>query len=220
MVQLESISKKWRNGHEIIKKLSFEIEPGYIHLIQGVSGSGKSSFLNIAAGFLAPSDGKVFFEGKTFDQFNSKEKTEIYADKIGFSFQDGQLIPYLSVKENIVLPALSSKGVILKRDENRAELLAEQLHIKDRLNMMPHQLSSGEQKRVSLARAIFNEPRYLFADEPAGNLDDENAVVVSEILQQFAIEGAAVIIASHNKSSLYSSVQGVKIKKLELKKQA
>lgn len=218
MIKFENVSKIYNGKIEVIKNLNFEIEVGNLILARGESGSGKTTFLRLASGYLVPTSGKLSFDNQLFSEMKSKHRANLYASSVGFAFQDGGLIPYLTVKDNIMLPALALNNKILKRDENRAEELATLFLFEDRLNSLPENLSSGEVKRVALARALFNRPKYLFADEPTGNLDENNALIISKYLCDYSLKGNAVIIASHNKSFIPTDIKGLSVKKIKFSK--
>lgn len=183
---------------EIIKPLDVTIEPGKVTLIMGRSGSGKTTLLSVLAGLLKPSEGTVFYD----DTDIYKEKDNIFSQfrnrYVGFIPQGQSLIQNLTVKENILLPA----GIGNKSDRREiADALIKELDLLARANNYPRELSGGEIRRCAIARALINDPKVIFADEPTGDLDDHNTDTVFELLRKKANEGAAVVIVTHEESA-------------------
>ena len=161
----------------------------------GPSGCGKTTLLLTAGGLLRPSKGEVLIGAVAPYSLSTDERSILRAKKIGFVFQQFHLIPYLNVVENILAPAGAidnGNGV------DRAMELIEHFNIDDRAEHFPEQLSTGQRQRVALARALFNKPDILLADEPTGNLDEANSTVVYEYITEFAAQGGAVLIVSHD----------------------
>ncbi len=164
--------------------------------INGPSGCGKSTLLLTTAGLLRPDSGDIRLLGKERPYDLPPEKrSQLRADLIGFVFQQFHLIPYLKVRENIIAPSLAKTT---DNPEQRADELIRQFGLEDRADHVPAQLSTGERQRTALARALFNRPKIILADEPTGNLDDENAEVVLQHLSRYASEGGSVLLVTHN----------------------
>ena len=182
----------------VLKGVSLEIHSEEIVSIVGVSGSGKSTLLHILGTLDKPNRGEVFFNGKNIVELNDQELVRIRNREIGFVFQFHHLLPEFTSTENVMLPSLIS-GMKMSEAKSRAEYLLEEVGLQDRLEHKPNELSGGEQQRVAVARALMNEPKIIFADEPTGNLDTEN----SELLFRLFLElnnkfGQSFVIVTHN----------------------
>jgi putative ABC transport system ATP-binding protein len=198
MLEINNISKSFAGPAgqvPVLCDFSISVEPGKVVAVQGASGCGKTTLLLTAGGLLRPDKGEVLI-GKTNPySLSPDERSVLRAKKIGFVFQQFYLIPYLNVLENIMAPA---GAVDQKNTSQRAIELVEHFKIDHRAKHFPSQLSTGERQRVALARALFNKPDILLADEPTGNLDPENARCVYEYISEFATQGGAVLIVSHD----------------------
>ncbi|MCH5273445.1 MAG: ABC transporter ATP-binding protein [Lachnospiraceae bacterium] len=182
VLRTEGLSRVYHQGDidvRALKDCSFSVEKGEFVAVVGASGSGKSTLLNLCGGLDRPTGGKVFL-GDVELYTNSDEKlAEIRRRKIGFIFQNYQLVPIMTAYENFVMPALLDKRKI---EKEYVEELAEALGIRDRLHHFPSQLSGGQQQRVAIGRALVNHPELILADEPTGNLDKESAGEVIDLL--------------------------------------
>ena len=199
VLKAEEISKSFNtyNNQIVVKSSSLIVKRGEIHIIEGKSGSGKSTFLSIIGGLENPSKGKVFFENKSFYDLNDNEQSQIRGKSFGFVFQSFQLVPELTVKENIELPInfIKASDTLLNVNE-----LAKELGISTHLNKKPSYLSGGEQQRVAIARALITCPKILFADEPTGNLDQETSKLVINLLIKLSLKyKISLIIVTHEK---------------------
>jgi putative ABC transport system ATP-binding protein len=172
-----------------------EVRPGEFAAVQGPSGCGKTTLLLAAGGLLHPSSGQVLVQGEDPYALAPEARAAFRAMRIGFVFQQFHLIPYLSVRDNIQTSSLAKPRT---DGRERAQELAARFGLEHRLEHVPAALSTGERQRVGLARALFNEPSLLLADEPTGNLDGESAAVVLEHLEQFAAAGGAVLLVTHD----------------------
>lgn len=182
ILKTEGLSKVYHQGDmdvRALKDCSFSVEKGEFVAVVGASGSGKSTLLNLCGGLDRPTGGKVFL-GEVDLYSNSDEKlAELRRRKIGFIFQNYQLVPIMTAYENLVMPTLLDKRKIEKA---YVEELAETLGICDRLHHFPSQLSGGQQQRVAIGRALVNHPELILADEPTGNLDKASAEEVIQLL--------------------------------------
>ncbi len=190
-------------GHNIIKQfgsppsqvlrgIDLAIEDGEFVSISGRSGSGKSTLLYILSTLDSPSQGEVLIDGLNPQKMNEGEVHEFRARQVGFVFQFHYLLPELTALENILLPARNFDEHVERQD--RAMALLEEFGIPDKRDKFPSQMSGGEQQRVAIARALIMEPRYIFADEPTGNLDSVNGNLVMKILKRTNKENRATII--------------------------
>lgn len=173
--------KVYDNVVTAVDRSSLSVEEGEFVAIMGVSGSGKSTFINICAGLDRPNSGTVMIGGREITRMKDDELARWRGKNVGFIFQSHRLIPYLTAYENIILP-LNAADRMLDKHEERFKLLVDSLGIRDRLSHLPGELSGGQQERVAIARALIHYPRILFADEPTGNLDRRNADEVLRLL--------------------------------------
>ncbi|SHI06106.1 putative ABC transport system ATP-binding protein [Clostridium collagenovorans DSM 3089] len=164
---------------EALKSTNLHIEQGEFVSIIGASGSGKSTLLHLMAGLDTPSSGKVYIAGNDIYTMNEKELAKFRRQNIGFIFQFFNLIPILTVEENIKLPLIMDKQKI---DEAYFEEIIQVLGLQDRKKHLPNEISGGQQQRVAIARALMSKPKIIFADEPTGNLDSKNTQEVLELL--------------------------------------
>jgi len=202
IMSLENITKNYGLNGTIIKALknvSFVLKNGEVVLLMGPSGSGKTTLLSVMGLLLHPTEGKIYFEDKTFDNKTKQKKlTEIRRNSIGFIFQSFNLVKSLTVLQNVEL--MCKIGKINKNGyKKRCVDILEMLNMGHRLNQIPKNLSGGERQRVAIARALINNPKLIFADEPTGNLDSENGKNIGEYFQKIAKErGTTVLIATHD----------------------
>ncbi|AAC06596.1 ABC transporter ATP-binding protein [Aquifex aeolicus] len=197
ILRAENIKKVIR-GYEILKGISLSVKKGEFVSIIGASGSGKSTLLYILGLLDAPTEGKVFLEGKEVDYTNEKELSLLRNRKLGFVFQFHYLIPELTALENVIVPMLKM-GKPKKEAKERGEYLLSELGLGDKLSRKPYELSGGEQQRVAIARALANEPILLFADEPTGNLDSANTKRVMDIFLKINEGGTSIVMVTHER---------------------
>jgi putative ABC transport system ATP-binding protein len=182
----------------ILKGISFEVKRGEFIGIIGPSGSGKSTLLGIIGGLDSPTTGKVYIDNEDITDLNERALTRIRNEKIGFVFQQFNLIPTLTALENVALPVQFSTRS-KNNPEKRAKELLTLLGLGDRLRHRPSQLSGGQQQRVAIARALANDPPLLLCDEPTGNLDTESGEVVMDALRRVQVEmNGTIIIVTHD----------------------
>lgn len=203
IIELKNINKSFPqpNNNEklnIISHLSLEIERGKSIAIVGKSGCGKSTLLQIAASLLKPSSGSIIFNNKNIINLKDKALCEIRNKEMGFIFQNSLLLDDFSAFENIMIPALIASKT-KKQASTRATYLLKEIDLFDRKDHKPAQLSGGEKQRIALARALSNNPQIIFADEPTGSLDEENALYVENLLIDLVKkEGVTLILVTHN----------------------
>src|SRR3990167_5099961 len=172
----------------------FNVKPGEWVSIMGPSGSGKTTLLNILACLDTPTSGDYLLDGINVASFNEDQRTVIRREKIGLVFQQFHLIPYLTALENILL-AQYYHSVI---DEDEAMAVLVRVGLEHRATHLPSQLSGGEQQRVCVARALINQPAIILADEPTGNLDEENEAIVLKFFKDLHQQGKTIILVTHN----------------------
>jgi len=192
--------------------VSLSVQPGELVVVRGPSGCGKTTLLLAAGALLTPDEGRVLVDGQDPYGLPREERARLRAATIGFVFQQYHLIPYLSVLENVMTPALAVRDQSYQRSavmcsenpcttRSRAAELLERFQLADRADHLPAELSTGERQRTALARALFNRPSLLLADEPTGNLDPENAAIVLKHIAEFARSGGAVLVVTHDEAA-------------------
>jgi ABC-type lipoprotein export system ATPase subunit len=198
MLELLRVSKSYRRPHETITALddvSLRVGAGEFVAVQGPSGCGKTTLLLIAGGLLRPDRGTALVGDQNLYDLSDEARARFRAAHVGFVFQQFHLVPYLSVLDNVLSPALARAA---DGGRQRAEELLRRFGLWPRRTHVPAELSTGERQRTALARALLHRPRLLLADEPTGNLDAENAQLVLEHLRACAHEGAAVLLVTHD----------------------
>lgn len=217
-IELKNCSKKYGSGSTVVwanKNISFDIKQGELVIILGSSGAGKSTLLNILGGMENVTEGEVIINGNNIAKYSAKELTKYRRNEIGFVFQFYNLIPNLTVKENV---ELANELVTNPID---AEVALKEVGLEKRINNFPSQLSGGEQQRVAIARAIAKNPSLLLCDEPTGALDYQTGKKVLKILQDRSLKkNSTVIIVTHNAAlapiaDKVIKIQDGKIKQIE-----
>ncbi|MCK6605347.1 MAG: ABC transporter ATP-binding protein [Ignavibacteriaceae bacterium] len=202
VVRLENITKSFtegENSRKVIDNLSFDIKKGEILVLYGRSGSGKSSLLNLIAGLDNPDSGKIFINGTDITGLNETDKTVFRRKHIGFVFQFFNLIPTLTVFENLLLPLELNKTLSAEKKEQALSLL-EETGLHNRKNSFPDVLSGGEQQRIAVLRALLTDPDILLADEPTGNLDFRTAKIVIDMIDRLVLgKKKTLIMATHSR---------------------
>jgi len=178
-----------------VSGVSLSLAPGEIVAVRGPSGCGKTTLLLMAGGLMHPDAGTVKVAGDDPYALSSEQRAKFRADRIGFVFQQFHLVPYLTVRENILVPTIAAKSEGLA---DRADELLELFGLTSRRHHTPAELSSGERQRTALARAILHKPPLLLADEPTGNLDAENGAKVLGAIDAYAKEGNSVLLVTHD----------------------
>lgn len=211
----KDLFKSFWQGEKELKVLSginIEFEQGRSYAITGASGSGKSTLIHILGGLDKPSSGSIFIDNADIFSLNQKDKEKLLSEKLGFVFQFHYLIKELSVLENIILPGLilgKTKAVAIQK----AKKLLKKVDLLDKADSYPTELSGGQLQRVSILRAIFNEPAFLIADEPTGDLDASNAQIITDLLLECKDEwGMGLIICTHDKA-VYERMDNILILK-------
>ncbi len=178
--------------------ISMDILQGDLVAIMGMSGVGKTTFLNLLGALDKPTKGEILFDGEKLLQKNDKELAGIRNRKIGFVFQFYHLLPEFTTLENITFPLLI-RGVEKRRAQERALEMLQEVFLEDKAQIRPAQLSGGEQQRVAIARALVNEPKLLLADEPTGNMDWKTGHAILELIQDLhKKKGLSSVIVTHN----------------------
>ena len=195
LVQVENLEKRF-DAVRALGGVSFEVEAGEWIAIMGPSGSGKTTLINILGGLDHPTSGRVEVDGVEIGQLNERELTRYRADKIGFVFQQFHLVPYLTALENVMLAQYFHSIT----DEKEAAEALRRVGLEERLEHLPSQLSGGEQQRVAIARALINHPKLILADEPTGNLDEDNEATILKLLHELHSAGHTILVVTHSQA--------------------
>jgi len=206
LLEVKNISKTYGSGETAVKALrnvSFSVPKGEYVAIVGESGSGKSTLLNMIGALDMPTTGKVLIDGKDIFSMNDRKLTVFRRRNIGFIFQAFNLVPELTVEQNIIFPMLLDYQ---KPDKKYLEELLTVLNLKERRNHLPGQLSGGQQQRVAIGRALITRPSLILADEPTGNLDTQNSSEVITLLKEASRKyEQTIIMITHNRSIAQSA---------------
>ncbi len=201
LVEIRDLTKTYEEGgrqRTVLRQASAAIGRGELAVLVGRSGSGKSTLLNLLSGIDLPDAGEIFIDGIALSRLAERERTLFRRDKIGFVFQFFNLIPTLTVEENLLLP-LELKGRVSPEKRRSARDLLAEVGLADRANTWPDRLSGGEQQRVAVARALAHDPLLVLADEPTGNLDLETGLQVLEILDRLTRQaGKTMVMVTHS----------------------
>jgi putative ABC transport system ATP-binding protein len=182
----------------VLKGVSFYIKKGDFVVVLGPSGSGKSTLLNMMSCLDVPTKGQVFLDGRDISVFSEDELAIVRGEKIGFVFQQFNLLPQLTAIQNVVLPTIF-RGVSLQEKTERAKEILSSVGLSDRLNHKPSELSGGEKQRVAISRALINDPEIIVADEPTGNVDSKTGAHIMELLENLnKKEGRTVVVVTHD----------------------
>ncbi len=202
IVRTENLTKTYHLGEtdvNALKNVSLSINKGELVSIIGPSGSGKSTLMHLLGCLDTPTSGKYFLEGEDVSKLNDTRLANIRNKKIGFVFQTFNLLPHLTVLDNVILPVIYNAKSNLRETERKAMKLLENAGIKERAKHLPAQLSGGERQRVAIVRALINDPLIVFADEPTGNLDSKTGLEIIKILKELNEEkGVTEIIVTHD----------------------
>ena len=201
MIQLDGVTKVFSRGGRalpVLKGITLQVPKGVFLSIMGPSGSGKSTLINLIAGLDVPSEGHIVIDGQPTDTLSDDAWTTLRGTKIGIVFQFFNLLPTLSVMENVALP-LRLQGMKGPEVTQRAEAWLKEVELHDRHAHYPHELSGGEQQRAAVARAMVHEPDILLADEPTGNLDTTRGREIVDLMRTLAKKsGQTVVMVTHS----------------------
>ena len=201
IIKLENVWKTYHLGEvpvHALKGINLKVYEGDFIIILGKSGSGKSTMMNMIGALDIPSRGKIFLEGKDIGHFSESGLAQIRGSMIGFIFQQFNLMPVLSARENVSLPMLFQE-VPSKERQKRAEDILKLVGLEKRMNHKPTELSGGEQQRVAIARALSNDTEVILADEPTGNLDSNTGKQIMELLTKLhKKQGKTIILVTHD----------------------
>ncbi len=204
IIELSNLNKTYQNEDvlvDVIKNVNLDIYEGEFVSIMGPSGSGKSTLLYLIGGLEKPTSGNINIAHKSLQKLNDAQESALRLNTLGFVFQFYNLVPHLSVEDNILLPVLLNGGK--KKDyKDRLKHLLEVVGLTDKRKSYPTKLSGGQQQRVAIARALINNPNILLADEPIGNLDSKTGTEIMELFRKInQQEGTTIIQVTHSKES-------------------
>lgn len=197
-IYVEDVSKTYQNGEvpvPVLNHVSFTVQAGELLAVTGDSGSGKTTLMNLLGALDTPDSGRIIIGRQVISNMSQHQRTLYRRNSLGFIYQDFNLIQVLNVYENIVLPLQLGKKKI---EEKKIDFMLEKLRLLDKKYALPSQLSGGEQQRVAIARALVNQPKILLADEPTGNLDNNNAWEIMKLLEDINSNGTTVVVVTHN----------------------
>ena len=198
MLEFKNVDRSFdcaRGRIDALSDVLFSLVPGELLVVHGLSGCGKTTLLVIAGGLLSPSLGQMILGGQNPYELSPERRGGLRAQTIGFAFQPFHLIPYLTVRQNIQVAPLA---VAANEAAERAQELISHFGLHDRADHVPAKLSTGERQRTALARALLNRPKVILADEPTGNLDEDNARTVLGYLSQYVSDGGCVLLVTHD----------------------
>lgn len=200
IILLKEVAKYYEMGESLVKALDcfdVEIQKGDFVAIMGPSGSGKSTSMNLIGSLDLSTKGNIYLDGHNIAELEESELAQIRGKKIGFIFQQFNLVPNLTAKENVMLPMIF-QGVEKEERDEKAEELLEIVELGDRKNHYPNQLSGGQQQRVAIARSLANDPEVILADEPTGNLDSRTGDNIMKFLTGLNEKGKTIIMVTHD----------------------
>ncbi|MCD6279481.1 ABC transporter ATP-binding protein [Candidatus Micrarchaeota archaeon] len=214
VLELKNVSKRYLMGEtyvDAIKDVSLRVHENEFISIIGPSGSGKSTLLSIMGLLTQPTHGAVFIDGINVSNMNKDKIAEIRGKKIGFVFQSFNLIPSLTVLENVTVPMMFL-GVNRREREERAKEIIREVGLSFRMYHFPNQLSGGERQRVAIARALANDPSVILADEPTGNLDSQSGEEIVNIFKNLHRKGRTMVMVTHDEDIAHASKKLIHIK--------
>ncbi|MFX0013289.1 MAG: ABC transporter ATP-binding protein [Promethearchaeota archaeon] len=201
LIEAKNLTKEYIRGKRevvmAVNDVDIQIPKGKMVLVTGPSGSGKSTLINILSGLDKPTEGKILYEDENIAEWDEEKLAQFRRENVGFIFQNWELVPIMTALENIESPLypLKVKG---KEIRTRSISLLKQVGLWDKADNFPDELSGGEQQRIGIARALVGKPRIIFADEPTGNLDVDNAASIMRLLKSFTKRDTSILVVTHN----------------------
>jgi len=211
LIEIKKLNKAYESGNECVMALvdvDLNIERREFISVMGPSGSGKSTLLTILGGLNHPTKGDVVVDDIPIYKLSLEKLADFGREYLGFIFQSFQLIPYLTVIENVMLP-LSITDKLNREQQRMAEEILERIGLRGKERRLPDQLSGGEQERVAIARALVNSPPILMADEPTGNLDSKTGKEIMELFKSLNEEGQTIVMVTHNPENMAYSTRTI-----------
>lgn len=201
VIELENVSRYYVVGDFVVKALdqvSLQIQKGEFTAIMGPSGSGKSTLMNMVGCLDTPTSGRILIDGADINGLSEEDLAYIRNKKIGFVFQQFNLLPKLNALENVMTPLLYTGDVGVAERKLRAQEALEKVGLKDRMKHRPNELSGGQKQRVAIARALVTQPSLILADEPTGALDTKTGIQIMDLFKELNSEGHTIVIVTHN----------------------
>ena len=202
IIEIKDLIKRFPVGDDeitVLKGISFDVENGEFVTIVGPSGNGKSTLLNMITGIDRPSAGEVFVTGRQVNRMSENELAEWRGDHVGIIFQFFQMLPSLSLLQNVILPMDFARKYSPREREERAMALLEKVGLVDQVNKLPGQVSGGQQQRAAIARSLANDPALIVADEPTGNLDTRTTGDIFRLFNDLVEQGKTLLMVTHDK---------------------
>ncbi len=200
VIHLDNVAKHYYMGDNVVKAVdgvNIDVHKGDFVAVMGPSGSGKSTSMNLIGSLDTPTKGHILLDGEDISTLDESDLAQLRGKNIGFIFQQFNLIPTLTVKENVMLPMTLQNYDEYEKEERVLDLL-KKVELLDRADHYPNQISGGQQQRVAIARALANDPEVILADEPTGNLDTHTGEKVMDFLQQLNKEGKTIVMVTHS----------------------
>ncbi len=201
VIELENVSRYYVVGDFVVKALdqvSLQIQKGEFAAIMGPSGSGKSTLMNMVGCLDTPTSGRILIDGADINGLSEEDLAYIRNKKIGFVFQQFNLLPKLNALENVMTPLLYTGDVGVAERKLRAQEALEKVGLKDRMKHRPNELSGGQKQRVAIARALVTQPSLILADEPTGALDTKTGIQIMDLFKELNNEGHTIVVVTHN----------------------
>jgi len=197
LLRVHNLTKSY--GNEVaVDSISFDVNQGDYVAIIGPSGSGKTTLLSLMTGMLTATTGDILYDNQRLSQISKRELYEIRARELGLVFQFSELVGNLNVRENILLPGIFTRKFSNDEYQRKCNYLLEHLKLESIQNLLPRQLSGGQIQKTAIARSLINEPSILFADEPSGDLDPDNSLLVQRLLNEYNKKNLSIILVTHD----------------------
>jgi len=200
VIKLDKLSKRYDDEagvYDALRAINLEVAEGEFINIMGPSGSGKSTLMNIIGLLDRPTKGNYYLDGVNTAKLSPKDIAKLRRDKIGFVFQNFNLLPRLNLAQNVEMPLIYKKVSLRQRREKVKEVLSK-VGLEDKIKNRPNRLSGGQVQRAAIARALINDPSIILADEPTGNLDTKTGVEIMNLLKELNLQGVTVVLVTHN----------------------
>lgn len=220
ILKTENLSREFVRGDRrfyAVNQVNMEIDENELSIIMGQSGSGKSTLFHMLTGILKPTEGSIELMGQKVENMTEVQLSELRGGDLGYIMQGQNLLPNLTVAENIMLPV--SMGKMKRKPKEDMEKLVELLGIQDMTSEYPYNLSGGEQRRVAIARAFYQQPKLVIADEPTSSLDVENSEIIMKYFKKMAADGIAILVSTHDREFINYADQCYWMKKGKLTKE-
>lgn len=197
MLRVNNITKYF-GKYKAVNSISFDVNSGDYVAIIGPSGSGKTTLLSLLTGLISPSEGEVLYNDKKLTSLSRSELAKFRARELGMIFQFSELVPGLTVEENILLPAIFTRKFTDREYREKCDFLMERLAMEDLRHSLPRNLSGGQLQKTAIARSLINDPALLVADEPSGDLDPDNSNLVQMLLMEYNRYGLTILLVTHD----------------------